>query len=243
MSFDVKTAEALRCYVYVLSDPDTNKPFYIGKGTGNRVFDHVKCSLEKETRNDKCDTIRAIHAKNKKVQHRIVRHGLNEKTAYHVESALIDYLSFLGHKLTNEVRGHHSIENGLMTTDEVSGKYNAKCLEKLDHPAVIININKTYKRGDGVNGVYKATKEKWVIAEFRRNTLVYALAEYKGLIVEVFKIDEWYPAPVTDKNGKPKIRWGFNGRVAEDSTHEKYINKSVAHIKKPGASNPIRYNL
>ena len=29
-------------YVYLLSDPNTNEIFYVGKGKGNRVFDHFK---------------------------------------------------------------------------------------------------------------------------------------------------------------------------------------------------------
>lgn len=40
-SFSQKTIEELNYYVYVYSDPDTHKPFYVGKGKGNRVFNHL----------------------------------------------------------------------------------------------------------------------------------------------------------------------------------------------------------
>lgn len=39
--FSKETINALKYYVYVYSDPDTNKPFYVGKGKENRVFNHL----------------------------------------------------------------------------------------------------------------------------------------------------------------------------------------------------------
>ena len=46
--FSSKTIRELGSYVYIYSDPDTHKPFYVGKGKGNRVFDHLKDTKESE---------------------------------------------------------------------------------------------------------------------------------------------------------------------------------------------------
>ena len=47
-SFSQKTINELKYYVYVYSDPDTKKPFYVGKGKGNRVFSHLMQEGESE---------------------------------------------------------------------------------------------------------------------------------------------------------------------------------------------------
>ena len=40
--FPKNVIENLKNYVYIYSDPITEKIFYVGKGKGNRVFDHLK---------------------------------------------------------------------------------------------------------------------------------------------------------------------------------------------------------
>ena len=243
--FDYKTSVLLKYYVYMLINPATSLPFYIGKGTGNRVFDHVACALGTALSSDKLDTIREINAAGGKVNHVVVRHGMTERTAYEVESALIDVFTWQEKVLSNKIGGHHAVEFGVMTANEIIRKYNAVPLHEMQNNAVIININKTYKRGLGMDSVYNATKESWVIAKSRidSKSLKYVLSEYKGLIVEVYRVADWYPVVSVNRSGKPTTRWGFDGSVAEDEVRGRYINRSVAHLKKQGSSNPIRLNL
>ncbi|MBS1516637.1 MAG: hypothetical protein JSS91_00965 [Bacteroidetes bacterium] len=241
--FDQKTIIQLNYYVYALIDPFTNMPFYIGKGKGNRVFNHVDLALETETSNDKYETIREIQNKLGAVKHIIIRHGLTEQQAFEIEATIIDLLEYLKISTTNIAGGHNTFEFGVMTTDDIIRLYNAKPLTSLQHPAIIININAQYKRGMSDTDLYNATRYAWVINKNKTKWIKVVLAEYKGLIIEVFSVDNWYEVPSKDKKGKEKIRWAFNGSVANDEIRNYYINRSITHLKRKGNANPIRYNL
>lgn len=247
--FDEKTSQELNYYVYMLLDPQNNKPFYIGKGVNNRVFDHINLALaDSEISNAKYEKIREITGRGQNIIHLIVRHGLREKEALQIESSLIDALNHLGYKLSNQQSGHKSIEKGLMTSEEIIRLYNAQPLTEISGDCIIININRRYKRGIGGQSIYEATKETWTIAKQRIPLLKYVLSEYKGLIVEVYEVVEWYEKergymPSAKKYGQTKIGYGFNGKVAPDEIRNKYINKSITHTKIKGSASAIRYNL
>ena len=241
MSFEPSVAEKLEAYVYALIDPTTNIPFYIGKGRGNRVFAHVACALEDPKESDKYDTIKKIlESAHKEVVHLILRHGMDDQTALDVESALIDFCTVIKLPITNIALGHGASAFGVMTADEIARKYLASPLSEIEEGFVLININQSYKRAKGKKSYYEATKESWPIKSKRTQSLRYALSEYKGFIVEVFRVEKWYPVETIDKNGKTRTRWGFNGEVAEVDVRNRYLNKHVQ--KKPGTANPIRYN-
>lgn len=247
--FDEKTIHYLGFYVYILIDPKNQTPFYIGKGVGNRVFHHVNMALtDKDDSNVKYDKIREIIESGDQVQHVIVRHGLTESESLHIEAALIDTFEYCNILLSNVVGGYNSIEKGLMTSDEIKRLYNAEPLNELDENCIIININKKYQRGKGLDQIYKATKETWTINKNRLPKLKYVLSEYKGLIVAVFEVNRWYEKErgFTSKSkryGETKIGYGFEGKDAPDEIRNKYLNKSIAHIKKKGAASAIRYKL
>jgi len=246
--FDEKTQQYLKAYVYMLIDPRDNTPFYIGKGNNNRVFEHLNCAIKNiEESNLKYEQIQHILNSNKKVKHLIIRHGLTDDEAFDVECALIDSFQYFGFSLSNIVSGHNSIEKGLMTSDEVIALYNAKPLEELESDCIIININRTYRRHSGIDAIYNATKETWRMKN-PINKIAYVLSEYHGLIVEVFKVNEWYKKKRKTKHKNEQDRkeydgYGFNGTIAENEIRIKYLNRSIAHLKKKGAANVIRYNI
>lgn len=242
--FDQITNKRLGFYVYALIDPRNEQPFYIGKGKNNRIYEHVQLAIKNEKESDKLNKIREIKDDGKKVKHIVIRHGLTEDEAFKIESSLIDFMRYFGKALTNEVFGHDTFKFGLMTANEIISTYNAKPLNKLNHNVVIININKSYERAKGGISIYEATHESWVIARYRQKTLEFALSEYRGIIVGVYKINNWYQTNI-GFSGKKKVstRWGFNGEEAKKNIKDLYLNKSIKHTKKRGAANPIKYVL
>lgn len=262
--FDEKTRQELKYYVYMLLDPQDDVPFYVGKGNNNRVFNHMECALtDADTSTAKYDKIREIIQIGQSVKHVIVRHGLSEDEAFQIEASLIDALTYCGLLLSNIVGGHNSVEKGLMTSEEIIRLYNAQPLNQMGTDCILININRTYKRGNGTDPIYQATKETWLISERKIPQIKYVLSEFKGLIVEVFEVDDWYKKlrpknktirdqhgkPILDDNGKPMKEiievtgYGFNGKPASEEIRTLYINKSVAHKKTKGQANVIRYKL
>ena len=90
MTFSPTVTEALKFYVYRLIDPRDNITFYIGKGFGNRLFQHeTNVAKEPNIESEKDERIQAILNEGLKPKYVIHRHGLDEETAFEVEAALL----------------------------------------------------------------------------------------------------------------------------------------------------------
>ena len=227
--FSQAVCEKIGYYVYVLKDPRNSEIFYIGKGKGNRVFQHVACALETEDGSDKLNLIREILNEGKNVEYYILRHGLaTEKDALEIESACIDLIGL--DNLTNEIKGHNSWESGMKTADEIVQHYDAKAIT-ITEPTIIININKLYKRFMKDNELYNTTRSSWKLGS-KKNEAKYVIAAYRGLVREVYKINSW---------NQVGDRWEFTGEVAEKEIRYKYLNQSLENYTKKGSQNPIKY--
>jgi hypothetical protein len=219
----------LQYYVYFLRDPRDEQVFYVGKGTKNRLFDHVDCAIDAPTESDKLALIRDIHASGREVEHFILRHGMDEDTAFEVEAAVIDFVGL--NALANVQGGHYSTDFGIKTVDEVVAMYQAAHLAT-NLPVILLNIGKLFDRQMSDQEIYAATRSAWVVGA-KRDKARYAIATCRGITREVFEIREWVK--------EPDGRWSFNGVRAEDPVRAELKGKSVAHLAKRGAANPVRY--
>jgi len=230
--FTQSVMEQLNYYVYFLQDPRTNKVFYVGKGTENRIFNHIECAIETDNESDKLEIIREIMNLGLNIKYYILRHGLTEEVAFEVEASLIDFIGI--ENLSNIQGGHYSDDYGLKTVGEISMMYDTEEL-KTDESIILININRLYKRKMTEQELYEATRKSWVVGA-RKNKAKYAIATYRGLTREIYKIENWFPI---DVNGK--TRWGFNGVKASTIICDNLRYKSIKSFFVKGAVNPIKY--
>lgn len=104
-----------------------------------------------------------------------------------------------------------------------------------EDPLILFNLNRSYRRDITPNELYEATRQAWVVGKRRENAL-YAVPHYRGLTCEVYRIEEWHPAPEHGRN-----RWAFTGRLAPEDVRLQYRHKSVTSFFKPGERNPVKY--
>lgn len=76
-----------RYYVYDLIDPRTNEPFYVGKGQGDRIYNHVSMirNNKRDHNGPKCDRILEILDEGLEVIHKIVEYFDTEPDALRFE--------------------------------------------------------------------------------------------------------------------------------------------------------------
>jgi len=236
-SFPPNVARKLKTYVYRLIDPRNGETFYIGKGQGNRVFSHIRAeqNLEGDEYNNKLKRIREIRLAGFEVAHVIHRHGMDGKTAFEVEAALID--AYPG--LTNIAGGVGGNDYGAMHAKEIIRRYRAEPAV-FRHKALLINVNRSATE----TSLYEATRFAWKISMSKAKKAQVILATRQGLIVGAFIAHDWLEATAANFPGREDVpgRLGFVGQEAPADIRKLYVGKRVPDdYRKPGAANPIKY--
>ena len=249
--FSDEVCKAIGNYVYRLIDPRNGETFYVGKGTGNRVFDHAAGAIKADSENDsfnlKQHRIREIQNARLEVIHVIHRHEIPDAAVYEVEAALIDAYS----GLANIQAGHGSNSKGPMNHREIIAKYSMPTLEESPpEKLLLININAIEDLSDE-SAIYDQVRYAWRLSVDRARQAEIVLAVLRGVVVGAFIAEEWLPATrrnfpeldrATDEAGT--TRHGFRGRRVEDCIWDRFVgeqgkrvvNESMKHIQ-----NPIRY--
>lgn len=225
-------------YVYLLVDPGTGKPFYVGKGRGERFRSHgieaavlsaAAPSGAEERR--KVARIQAIRAVGQEPRIEFARIRIpSEREAFLVEASLIDVLNRHGDTLVNEVRGHETTA-GLVSLEDLERKYGTTEFTTTER-AILINLGRWspdhdpaiprefhgYRPDITPQELYASARAWWRIG---RRAYPYAVAVHSGITRAVWEIDpsSW----VSRQRDGERLRWAFEGVPAPPDIHEAFV--------------------
>lgn len=258
----VGTVPRIDYCVYLYRNSLDKKIFYIGNGTDIRpgqLSNRNTPTMEK---------IKEIHNNHGEIKIEILRDKLDKATAEKFEAVAIDVIGL--ENLTNiihspggtkpyrrksqrKARMEQNLEK--MGADSIKGFLDPQDAN-ITEPSILIRINQLYRYGMDADSLYDVTRGIWVIggrkAGGRRDNAKYAFAVFKGLVLEVYKIKQWYLAgtEATFYKTRPDCnelficdppRWEFEGEIAESKIRDKYLGKSVKKCLSPNSQNPIQY--
>ena len=158
-SFSSKIIKELGYYVYALVNPKNENIFYIGKGKGNRCFQHLKNSPKANFKITK--TLRGLKDETFIPRIDILRYGLSEEDALEVEAAVIDSIGVKN--IDNEVRGHN-IEKSRMVASDLNLQLGGEKLnvEEIKDNVVLFFPHKALARGEDL---YDSTRQHWAVSK------------------------------------------------------------------------------
>ena len=245
-------------YVYGLIDPRTNKFFYIGKGAGNRVFEHERESLNSpESDKLKLKTIAEIRESGLEVKKVIINCNLTEDEAFAAEAALINAFNYVeGSKLSNIVSGHHSAE--ALSVEDYERLNGAEKLreEDIKHRILVIKVNRLYDRTMTDDALYDAVRGIWRASIKTAKSVEYVFGVYNSLIVAVYKPSEWFICKeakdklprqdiVLTKKNENRVFFidkNYEQGIPPDDNELFYFGKSISGLKlNQSSQNPISY--
>lgn len=232
--FNERTKNNIGCYVYRLVDPRTGQTFYVGKGKGNRVFDHIKMaeSLFDEN-NDKVSlkyqTIKDIQNEGLEVIHIIHRWNMSDDEALLVESALIDCYPGLAN-----IQSGHDHDHGIISAQKLDSIFNKGEFEQDDTKFIIIKVKQsTVDDSDR----YTATRQAWRLSLDNVENYQYVFSVTNGIVEEIYDHLNWEKSSIEN-------RIEFTGKETTDQNIiNRYKGKMIpSKFSQKGQANPCLYS-
>ncbi len=234
--FSSGVSARLRSYVYLLIDPRTGRPFYVGRGRNDRCFRHVlaaRSGTDQPGKYPMLERIREIESGDRMVRIDILRHGLSPDEALLVEAATHEALGLPGRPELGRQR-RSAVEMGSLLAKRAKIKRG--------HQLVLLRVGAA-----GADTSYDRVRHDWRIG--RRWTDPDSLRSPRWaaivageVIAGVYRIERWEASgPVHGHGGDgPPDRFSFVGSP-DPELDKRYRGRSVAAYGAAGSRSPVSY--
>lgn len=216
-------ADKLKNYVYMYYDSVTKEPFYIGRGKGKRIFNHVSASHNADLAERLADGSWEVD---------FLAFGLDENEAKKVEATCIDLIGI--DNLLNRNRGTDSRTYGRIGALALMHSLDSEDLDHFPDNLIAVSIKDTYKRyGNDEQALYESTRGIWALNEEKADAAEYILGVVDSHVVYVMSVAACLAAGSTnyflrDDNGfADSNRYEFVGRTASEEIQARYLGKKL----------------
>jgi hypothetical protein len=234
-AFPPGVASKLGTYVYLLVDPRSGRPFFVGSGRGDRCHRHVSAARErapsdfKSSKYPLLERIREAEADGRTVRVEILRYGITPIEADLVETSVADALG-LEHATGLDFQRGPAVE--------VGAGLARRAKFKRSHQVVVLRVGP-----HGTPSDYERARHGWRIARRWVDTASprsprWAVVVAGDLVVAVYRIDRWEPSPPAP--GSSVDRFSFVGTPTPE-LDERYAGRSVTAYLGSGTPSAVTY--
>jgi len=239
--FSENSINDLKYYVYILVDPRDERIFYVGKGIGNRVFDHEKEIVS----SPKNDLINDILSHGLTVKKYIVHSGLKESEAYVAETVLNKFLRFMGYNLTNLQTAINLTEECCLV-EEYDRLHSKESLNKdnfVDLHAfrvAFLNFNAISRKNTWSELEYEKTMQQYFGFHKQTELPSIVFVVRKGIIYSCYKVNSWRKEEKKSSTSQRTYSTFYIDKIDNDSNLlSKYRYSNISKIVAPNSKKRI----